>query len=115
MARIITINPVKHNGAFVHREGILEWIPDDCTHSINLETVLSLTCTPRPNRMRVKHETHGLWKIIFGDRYKIVESGTYFYLSFKYKNYRQPSDSFPISQEEYERLKPELAKYGWHI
>lgn len=114
MARIITINPLKPNEAFLNEVGTLEWIPDNWTISINLETVLSLRCTPYSNRMRVKRETHGFWKI-FGDRYEIVECGIFYELKFEYKEYRHLGNIFYISQEEYERLKPELARNGWHI
>lgn len=66
--------------------------------------------------MRVKLENHGFWKnLIFGERSEVVERGTFFELVFGYKNHRQPYTTIYISQEEYERLKPELAKYGWHI
>lgn len=117
MARIITINCLKRNVKYYEEVGRPEWISGYCTHSINLETVFSLTCHlhPYPNRVRVKNEPRGFWERIFGDEYKIVECGTFFDLVFGYKNYRHSSDLVHISQEEYERLKPELAKYGWHI
>ena len=115
MARIITINRLKHNNNYTLKVGALDWIPDNRTHSINLETVRTLSCVPVPNYMKVETGRHGFWAILFGDVYEIVESGTHYSLRFKYKNYRHGEDLFQISPEEYERLKPELAKYGWHI
>lgn len=95
----------------------MTYTPLDGFVSINLETVRKLSSRQAdyPHK-QVKSDRSFLSRLFKGE-YDIVddESKSYYWLTFEYKNHRQDNENYLIDKEEYERLKPELAKYGWTI
>lgn len=90
--------------------------------SINLETVRKLLSSQAayPSKLvKLVNSNRSFLSWLFKDEdvYDIVddESKSYYWLTFEYKNHRQGRETYLIDKEEYERLKPELAKHGWTI
>lgn len=112
MARIISFKQYRYNSGTY----CTTYTPDGFV-SINLETVRKLSSRQAgyPNKV-VKSDRSFLSRLFTGE-YDIVydKSKSYYWLTFEYKNHRQDSENYLIDKEELERLKPELAKYGWII
>lgn len=115
MARIISFRRYEVNWV-----GYRTYTPLNGFVSINLETVLklsSLQASYPHKKVKVKRSFLVQLFQLFKDEYDIVndESKPYYRLKFMYKNRSLYEEDYLIDKEEYERLKPELARYGWII
>lgn len=113
MAKIISFQqclvlPVDGCWTFVRQYGVV---------SIDLENVQNLTCEISGYAEKIIKPKRSFLSRLLNGGYEIVydESRPGYGLRLEYKNHSQEKDYYLLDKEEYVRLKPELARYGWII